>query len=122
MGLKKKWQSRLMFFVGFQICVILLWQDFKLTMYNPEGSSTSKNVTCDNSLCEQRNQCPGTISSCPYSVSYVSAQTSTSGVLVEDVLHLTREDNNHESVEAYVTFGLVVLLFCFRFSFSFAYK
>ncbi|KAJ0040993.1 hypothetical protein Pint_28572 [Pistacia integerrima] len=79
--------------------------DFKLTMYNPEGSSTSKNVTCDNSLCEQRNQCPGTISSCPYSVSYVSAQTSTSGVLVEDVLHLTREDNNHESVEAYVTFG-----------------
>lgn len=80
-------------------------------MFNPEQSSTSKNVTCDNSLCEQRNQCSETISNCPYSVSYVSAQTSTSGVLVEDVLHLKRQDTNHESVAAFVTFGLVVLHF-----------
>lgn len=40
-------------------------------------------------------------------VSYVSAQTSTSGVLMEDVMHLTTEDKNPERVEAYVTFGLV---------------
>ncbi|KAK8327569.1 hypothetical protein V6Z12_A11G191100 [Gossypium hirsutum] len=35
----------------------------------------------------------------------MSAQTSTSGVLLEDVLHLTTEDGHPELVEAYVTFG-----------------
>lgn len=44
-------------------------------------------------------------------VSYVSAQTSTSGILMEDVMHLTTEDKNPERVEAYVTFGLVAVRF-----------
>ncbi|KAJ6990617.1 aspartic proteinase-like protein 1 isoform X1 [Populus alba x Populus x berolinensis] len=56
-------------------------------------------------MCAQRNRCLGTFSSCPYIVSYVSAQTSTSGILVKDVLHLTTEDGGREFVEAYVTFG-----------------
>jgi hypothetical protein len=56
-------------------------------------------------MCAQRNRCLGTFSSCPYVVSYVSAQTSTSGILVKDVLHLTTEDGGREFVEAYVTFG-----------------
>lgn len=43
-------------------------------------------------------------------VSYVSAETSTSGILVEDVLHLTQEDNHNDLVEANVIFGLVTLL------------
>ena len=85
-----------------------LWQDFELNIYNPSGSSTSKKVTCNNSLCTHRNQCLGTFSNCPYMVSYVSAETSTSGILVEDVLHLTKEDNHHELVEANVIFGLVL--------------
>ncbi|XP_019074016.1 aspartyl protease family protein 1 isoform X1 [Vitis vinifera] len=80
-------------------------QDFELSIYNPKGSSTSRKVTCDNSLCAHRNRCLGTFSNCPYMVSYVSAETSTSGILVEDVLHLTTEDNRQEFVEAYVTFG-----------------
>lgn len=42
-------------------------------------------------------------------VSYVSAQTSTSGILVEDVLHLTTEDSDPESVKAYITFGYIML-------------
>ena len=81
------------------------WQDFELSIYDPKGSSTSKKVTCNSSLCAHRNQCLGTFSNCPYMVSYMSAQTSTSGVLVEDVLHLTTEDGHAEFVEAYVTFG-----------------
>ncbi|MBA0686587.1 hypothetical protein Goari_014183 [Gossypium aridum] len=81
------------------------WQDFELSIYDPKGSSTSKRVTCNSSLCAHRNQCLGTFSSCPYIVSYMSAQTSTSGVLLEDVLHLTTEDGHAELVEAYVTFG-----------------
>ncbi|XP_059438144.1 aspartyl protease family protein 1 isoform X3 [Corylus avellana] len=79
--------------------------DFELNIYNPKGSSTSKKVTCNNSLCAHRNRCLGMSSNCPYMVSYVSAETSTSGILVEDVLHLTTEDGHEESVEAYITFG-----------------
>ncbi|XP_028207546.1 aspartyl protease family protein 1-like isoform X3 [Glycine soja] len=79
--------------------------DFDLNVYNPNGSSTSKKVTCNNSLCMHRSQCLGTLSNCPYMVSYVSAETSTSGILVEDVLHLTQEDNHHDLVEANVIFG-----------------
>ncbi|KAJ6990618.1 aspartic proteinase-like protein 1 isoform X2 [Populus alba x Populus x berolinensis] len=79
--------------------------DFELSIYNPRESSTSKKVTCNNDMCAQRNRCLGTFSSCPYIVSYVSAQTSTSGILVKDVLHLTTEDGGREFVEAYVTFG-----------------
>lgn len=82
-----------------------LASDFDLSVYNPNGSSTSKKVTCNNSLCTHRNQCLGTFSNCPYMVSYVSAETSTSGILVEDVLHLTQPDDNHDLVEANVIFG-----------------
>ncbi|MBA0770009.1 hypothetical protein Gotri_018691 [Gossypium trilobum] len=82
-----------------------LLKDFELSIYDPKGSSTSKRVTCNSSLCAHRNQCLGTFSSCPYIVSYMSDQTSTSGVLLEDVLHLTTEDGHAELVEAYVTFG-----------------
>ncbi|KAM3709857.1 hypothetical protein ACJW31_02G206100 [Castanea mollissima] len=79
--------------------------DFELNIYYPKGSSTSKKVNCNSSLCAHRNQCFGAFSDCPYMVSYVSAETSTSGILVEDVLHLTTEDSHQESVEAYITFG-----------------
>ncbi|XP_060965525.1 uncharacterized protein LOC115712693 [Cannabis sativa] len=68
------------------------------------GSSTSKKVTCNNTICGRRNRCLE-LGSCPYMVSYVSGETSSSGVLIEDVLHLKREDKYQELVEAYVTFG-----------------
>lgn len=71
-------------------------------VYIPNGSSTSKKVTCNNSLCMHHNQCLGTFSNCPYMVSYVSAETATSGILVEDVLHLTQADDNHDLIEANV--------------------
>uniref|UniRef100_A0A2N9J3V4 Peptidase A1 domain-containing protein n=1 Tax=Fagus sylvatica TaxID=28930 RepID=A0A2N9J3V4_FAGSY len=79
--------------------------NFELNIYNPKGSSTSKKVTCNSSLCAHRNQCFGAFSNCPYMVSYVSAETATSGILVEDVLHLTTEDSHQKLVEAYITFG-----------------
>ncbi|VAI93661.1 unnamed protein product [Triticum turgidum subsp. durum] len=64
----------------------------ELRPYSPGKSSTSKAVTCEHALCERPNACAATNStSCPYSVRYVSANTSSSGVLVEDVLHLSRE-------------------------------
>ncbi|KAM7516098.1 hypothetical protein LguiA_005681 [Lonicera macranthoides] len=79
--------------------------EFELSIYNPKESSTSKKVTCNNSLCSNRNSCPGTFNNCPYSVSYVSSETATSGVLVEDVLHLKTHDSSQDIVDAYITFG-----------------
>ncbi|CAK9187626.1 unnamed protein product [Ilex paraguariensis] len=85
-----------------------LWHgylDFELSIYSPNESSTSKKVTCDHSLCTHHSSCLGTFSQCPYSVSYVSSETSTSGILVEDVLHLKTEGNDPAMVDAYITFG-----------------
>ncbi|GAB4847585.1 hypothetical protein Ancab_026647 [Ancistrocladus abbreviatus] len=79
--------------------------DFELSIYNPKESSTSKKVSCNHSLCLYRNRCIGRYSHCPYVISYVSADTSTSGVLVEDVLHLMTVDRHQEFVAAYITFG-----------------
>lgn len=74
-------------------------------MYSPQGSSTSKKVPCSHRRCTLQNSCSRAISDCPYTVSYVSSETSTSGILVEDVLHLKTEDSDAESFEAYITFG-----------------
>ncbi|KAF5190752.1 aspartyl protease family protein 1-like [Thalictrum thalictroides] len=82
--------------------------DYELSIYDPKGSLTSKKITCDNTLCTQRTRCLGTFSNCPYAVSYISTDTSTSGVLVEDVLHLITEDSQPEVVDAWITFGWVV--------------
>ncbi|KAH7848583.1 hypothetical protein Vadar_004773 [Vaccinium darrowii] len=79
--------------------------DFELSINNPKESSTSKNVSCYSSLCPYPTKCLGTFNHCPYMVSYVSSETSTSGILVEDVLHLKAEDRDQESVQAYITFG-----------------
>lgn len=83
----------------------LLLQDFELSIYNLNGSSTSKKVTCSDSLCTERNNCLGVNNHCPYSVSYVSSETSTSGILVDDILHLRAEDNEEKFVQARVIFG-----------------
>ncbi|PIN17239.1 Aspartyl protease [Handroanthus impetiginosus] len=79
--------------------------DFEFSLYDPDDSSTSKNVTCNNDLCTYRNRCNSTSASCPYSVSYVSSETSTSGILLEDILHLQTLDEDQELIKAYVTFG-----------------
>ncbi|CAN6220059.1 unnamed protein product, partial [Urochloa humidicola] len=78
--------------------------------YSPRSSSTSEQVTCADPLCDRPNGCSATTNgSCPYAVRYVSANTSSSGVLVRDVLHLTREAPGPgaatEAVQAPIVFG-----------------
>lgn len=63
-------------------------QDRDLNEYNPSGSSSSKHITCSHRLCELGPNCKSPGESCPYTVNYYSDNTSTSGLLVEDVLHL----------------------------------
>lgn len=79
--------------------------DFELSIYNPKLSSTSREVTCNNSLCAQGYRCKESINHCPYTVSYVSSETSTTGFLLEDILKLKTEDSDQELVEAHVIFG-----------------
>ncbi|KAI7750980.1 hypothetical protein M8C21_008048 [Ambrosia artemisiifolia] len=81
--------------------------DFKMSIYSPTRSSTNQKLACNHSMCTSHHECLGSESydTCPYSVSYVSSQTSTSGILMEDLLHLETEDSEGEVVDAFVTFG-----------------
>ncbi|XP_072993752.1 aspartyl protease family protein 1-like [Typha latifolia] len=74
-------------------------------IYSPSNSTTSKKVPCSSSLCELQSSCSGASSSCPYEVQYLSANTSSSGILVEDVLYLTTETASPKAVPASVVFG-----------------
>uniref|UniRef100_A0A1D1XVD0 Aspartic proteinase-like protein 1 n=1 Tax=Anthurium amnicola TaxID=1678845 RepID=A0A1D1XVD0_9ARAE len=75
------------------------------SIYSPNTSSTSKKIPCSNSYCDLQSQCSGAGSTCPYEVAYVSANTSSSGILVQDVLHLVTDDSRNETVQAQVIFG-----------------
>ncbi|KAF3790992.1 Aspartic proteinase-like protein 1, partial [Nymphaea thermarum] len=74
-------------------------------VYSPNVSTTGKYLPCSSHLCDSRTLCPGTNSHCPYRVAYASANTSSSGVLVEDVLHLITEDSQPKAINPSVVFG-----------------
>ncbi|XP_028774572.1 aspartyl protease family protein 1 [Neltuma alba] len=80
-------------------------QDIKLNIYGPDASSTSKKVLCNSTFCEQQRRCPSSDSGCPYQIQYLSNGTSSSGVLVEDVLHLITDDNQKKEHDARITLG-----------------
>ncbi|XP_009776921.1 aspartic proteinase-like protein 1 isoform X2 [Nicotiana tabacum] len=81
--------------------------DKDLNEYNPSGSSTSKFLSCSHQLCELGSNCKNPKQPCPYTVNYVSDDTSTSGVLVEDILHLASGSRMtaNSSARAPVIFG-----------------
>lgn len=62
-----------------------------LNIYSSNSSSTSKYVSCNGRQC-------------PYQVLYKD-NSSTSGVLVEDVLHLETDNHNPKPVDAKIIFG-----------------
>ncbi|GLT74142.1 hypothetical protein SLA2020_459560 [Shorea laevis] len=75
----------------------------KLNIYNPNTSTTSSEVPCSSHLCGPRRQCSSQ-GACEYRVKYISNDTS-SGILVEDVLHLITDDDQPKPVNANITFG-----------------
>ncbi|XVF15967.1 hypothetical protein REPUB_Repub09cG0201500 [Reevesia pubescens] len=77
----------------------------QFSIYSPNTSSTSSKVPCNSALCEQQSRCSSSQSNCPYQVLYLSNGTSSTGVLVEDVLHLTTDDDKTTAIEANITFG-----------------
>ncbi|KAK7376149.1 hypothetical protein VNO78_35003 [Psophocarpus tetragonolobus] len=78
----------------------------KLNIYDPGNSSTSNEVSCNNSsFCKQKQQCPSSGSSCRYRVDYLSNNTSSRGYLVEDVLHLITDDDQTKDADTRIAFG-----------------
>ncbi|KAF5480805.1 hypothetical protein F2P56_001518 [Juglans regia] len=71
-----------------------IMQDRDLNEYNPSGSSTSKHLSCSHQFCESGPNCKGPKQSCPYTINYFAENTSSSGLLVEDLLHLASGGDN----------------------------
>ncbi|KAG8057609.1 hypothetical protein GUJ93_ZPchr0002g25290 [Zizania palustris] len=79
--------------------------NLKFDMYSPEKSTTSRKVPCSSSFCDLQGACRSKSNSCPYNIQYLSDNTSSSGVLVEDVLYLTSESAQSKVVTAPIIFG-----------------
>ncbi|KAL1207894.1 Aspartic proteinase-like protein 1 [Cardamine amara subsp. amara] len=78
--------------------------------YSPSSSSTSKVFLCSHKLCDSAPDCESPREQCPYTVNYISGNTSSSGLLVEDILHLTYNPKNRlmnvpSSVKARIVIG-----------------
>lgn len=110
-------------------------QDRDLSEYRPSLSNTSKNLPCSHHLCKQNTNCEGPDEKepCSYIAEYNSENTSSSGFLVEDKLHLASVSDNatQNHVQASVILGcvyivclplfLLLLLFLLLFSFGLVY-
>ncbi|KMT09317.1 hypothetical protein BVRB_6g134140 isoform B [Beta vulgaris subsp. vulgaris] len=75
-----------------------------LNIYSLRNSSTGNQVSCTSPYCENRISCAPSQVNCPYGVAYLSANTSSSGYLVEDLLHLTTNSNS-SSLNVRIPFG-----------------
>jgi hypothetical protein len=75
-----------------------------LNMYSPNTSTTSTDVTCNDPICRSR-RCSSLTSNCPYQAVYLSNNTSSTGTLVQDVLHLVTDDSDLNIVQAPIKFG-----------------
>lgn len=81
--------------------------DRDLNEYSPSLSSTSRHIPCSHHLCSQSSICKGPKDPCPYNATYASDDTSSSGFLVEDKLHLA-SDGRHgaqSSVQSRIILG-----------------
>ena len=69
---------------------VLIFLQSILNAYTPSQSSTAKPVLCSDPLCAKSATCASS-EQCPYEIKYVSANTSTSGTIYEDVLYFMPE-------------------------------
>lgn len=87
-------------------------QDRGMNEYSPSLSSTSKPLSCDDQLCVPSSNCKSSKETCPYLVSYYSENTSSSGLLIEDQLHLASFSGHasQSSVWASIIIGCVYIV------------
>ena len=85
--------------------IFVVEQSLELNIYSPNASSTSSKVPCNSMLCKRGDRCASPNSNCPYQIRYLSNGTSSTGVLVEDVLHLVSNEKNSKAIPARITLG-----------------
>ncbi|KAK4406587.1 Aspartyl protease family protein 1 [Sesamum angolense] len=81
-----------------------------LNIYSPSTSSTSQSIPCNSTMCGPRRGCAVRLNACAYQEVYLSSNTSSTGILVDDVLHLGTDQNPQGIVEAPITLGYVFRL------------
>ncbi|KAK4274080.1 hypothetical protein QN277_017365 [Acacia crassicarpa] len=81
--------------------------DRDLSEYSPSLSSTSRHLPCSHQLCNLTSKCKSPKEPCSYNYQYYSANTSSSGLLIEDKLHLKSYEKHtaQSSVEASIILG-----------------
>lgn len=79
--------------------------DRDLNQYSPSLSSSSRHLPCGHQLCNQNSNCKGFKDRCPYIKEYTSDNTSSSGFLIEDKLHLASNNATKNSIQASVILG-----------------
>lgn len=80
-------------------------QDRNLGVYSPSQSTTSKHISCGHELCDHQSSCKSSKLPCPYVANYYSGNTSTSGYLVEDIVHLASSGTAAAFVNTSVIMG-----------------
>ncbi|KAG9132315.1 hypothetical protein Leryth_012992 [Lithospermum erythrorhizon] len=81
--------------------------DFNI--YQLNGSSTVTPVACSSSICGPSYSCLTEQNVCAYKTSYVPVNTSSAGILLQDVLQLGTNENPSTSVNATITLGCGVI-------------
>ncbi|EYU37086.1 hypothetical protein MIMGU_mgv1a026643mg, partial [Erythranthe guttata] len=77
---------------------------YDLPIYSPSNSTSSKLVPCNSPMCGPTRGCSTTLKACSYQIGNVNA-TSSTGILVDDILHLGTDTNPQDPVDVSVTFG-----------------
>jgi Xylanase inhibitor N-terminal len=87
-------------------------QNVEFNNYMPNASSTSKTITCSSSQCDKRfrNVCLNSTGACRYSVQYAMADTSSSGILMQDVLFFMNERNTKDILQLPIVFGYGLII------------
>ncbi|KAM0892341.1 hypothetical protein ACQ4PT_025837 [Festuca glaucescens] len=78
--------------------------DRDLGIYKPAESKTSRHLPCSHELCSLGSGCATAKQPCPYSIEYFQENTTSSGLLIEDTLHLDSRES-HVPVKASVIIG-----------------
>ncbi|XWS33287.1 hypothetical protein CRYUN_Cryun22dG0068400 [Craigia yunnanensis] len=81
--------------------------DRDLSEYRPSASSSSRHIPCSHRLCESSPNCKSSKQQCLYAIDYFTENTSSSGLLVEDRLHLASASGHtsNTSMQAPVIIG-----------------
>ncbi|KAL9142674.1 hypothetical protein ABFS82_14G185900 [Erythranthe guttata] len=75
----------------------------ELNIYSPRNSTTSSPLPCNSTLCGPTRACLTRSNTCAYQELY--GASSSTGILVDDVLHLGTNTNPQDIVDVSVTFG-----------------